>query len=219
MPRIIVFIITMAIVFGSTALSGGSAGVSSECVNGRCMVSASSSLYGIICGIILALFTLLFPRNQFVENTVGVVGLWRRFGAFFIDFIVVLTIVTPIAALPILVTESSYIGTFQWAFSRDFSRASDNYYILPTVLGIFVILFFYFYHQVKNGQQTLGQYVLNYKVSSTTQSGKVPQYAKRIFFSYIGLCAWPISVILALRSDNKACWWDKTTNTKLVKGS
>ena len=219
MSRILVFIIVLALAFGGTALSGGSVGVSSQCLNNNCWINASTSLYGIVSGLVLAVFILLFPRKKFTESSNGVVGIWRRFGAFFLDFFVVLAIITPIATLPILVAESAYTGSFEWSFTRDFSRDSDNYYLITPIFVTFALLFLYFYQYTKNMQQTLGQYVLNYKVVPVAESEKNPEFAKRVIYSYIGLCAWPISVILALNSETKACWWDKATNTKLIRGS
>ncbi|MCV6623852.1 MAG: RDD family protein [Cellvibrionaceae bacterium] len=218
MPRILAFSIAIAIIYFIPNQSGGSVGVSSQCVNSNCVVTASSSISGVVLGLLLAILVFFFPRKRFIENSDGVVGLWRRFGAFILDFIVILTIISPAASLPILITESGYTGGFEWSFTREFSRDSDNILILPVIFGMFAIIFLYFYVHAKSGNQTFGQYILNYVVSSS-EDGKEPQFAKRVLYSYIGLCAWPVSVILALRSENKECWWDKTTNTKLVKGS
>jgi uncharacterized RDD family membrane protein YckC len=219
MPRIFVFLIVLTLAFGGPALSGGSVGVSSQCLNDDCWVSASSSLFAIISGLLLAAFVLFFPRKNFTESSDGIVGVWRRFGALFLDFLVVLAIITPIAALPLLAVESSYIGSFEWSFIRDFSREADSYFLFPSIFIMFGLVFFYFYQYSKNMQQTLGQYVLNYKVTPVQESRQSYPFAKRVIYSYLGLCAWPISVILALKSEKKACWWDKSTNTKAIRGS
>ena len=152
-----------------------------------------------------------------VSDNENIVGLWRRFGAFFLDFMAVLVVISPFMAIPTLLVEANITGNFQWAFERDFARPTDTQYILPSVISVFLVMYLYFYFYAKYNKQTLGQYVLNYKIIPIDEESMIPQYGLRVFFSYIGLCTWPVSVFLALRKNNKACWWDTTTNTKVIR--
>ena len=111
-----------------------------------------------------------------------------------------MAIVAPIGALPTLIAEYHFTGTFQWAFEREFERPPDTILILPVALGIFVAMFFYFYLHPKRNRQTLGQYVLGYRVIAARQPLGA-SYGVRALLSFVGLCAWPISVILALRDE------------------
>jgi hypothetical protein len=215
MNRHLLLALVMAVFFLSGWASGGNIGVSSECRNADCYVSASSSLLSILLAIGLAIFLVTYPQRSRPDDTSTVVGVWRRFGAFFLDCLLVMVIVSPLSAIPVLVSEASYSGTFQWAFERDHSRPTDSLYIFPGVLAGFLALFYYFYQHGRSGRPTVGQYVSSYRVTDAPDSGE-PRYALRVVMSFLGLCMWPISVILALRNPNKAFWWDAATRTRVV---
>ncbi|MDH5191793.1 MAG: RDD family protein [Gammaproteobacteria bacterium] len=217
MPRKLVFLIVIGIFFLSASLSGGSVGASSACVNNECKVVVASSIASLLLGISLGLFIFYFPRKHSITDSSNIVGLWRRFGAFFLDFMTVLIVISPIAVVPILIAEANFTSEFTWSFERDFVRPTDDIYLLPGVFGIFIALYLYFLLYARSNIQTVGQYILGYKVKAIDENDNSPQYAKRVLFSFWGLCAWPISVILALRTPKKACWWDAITNTEVVR--
>jgi RDD family len=195
--------------------STGQIGATSECHNGHCVVSAASSWVAIVVALGMGIFLALYrPRTQALDPS-RVVGVWRRFGAFFVDFTSVVMIVSPLAALPVLVAEANYTATFKWSFMRDYSRPTDAPYILSAVLVMFGALFSYFYLHARYGRPTVGPYVLGYRVTHAT--GAAPSYARRIVLSFVGLCMWPVSVILALRKPQKSFWWDTATNTMVTR--
>jgi len=168
--------------------------------------------------VALALLVLLFtyPRLDHPTDDRKVVGVLRRLGAFFLDFALIMVIAAPIGAIPTLLAEYHYTGTFQWSFVRDFERPTDTALILPVAIGIFVAMYFYFSLHPKGNRQTVGQYVLGYRVvaSGGTLS---PSYGHRALLSFIGLCMWPVSVVMALRNERKAFWWDAASRTKVVR--
>ena len=46
--------------------------------------------------------------------------MWRRFGAFLLDFTTIMMVAVPIGAMPMLVAEYYYTGSFEWSFEREF---------------------------------------------------------------------------------------------------
>jgi hypothetical protein len=195
--------------------SDGNIGASSECINGRCIVSAFSSWLAVVTAFGLASFMCIYRQRQCPPDPSRVVGVWRRFGSFLVDFSFVLMIVSPLAALPILAVEAKYAGTFQWSFAREYSRPTDSLYFSLGVLACFAALFLYFYQHARLGRPTVGQYVLSYRV--VPSSGGKPSYALRVLLSFVGLCMWPVSTILASRNSHKAFWWDGATKTEVVR--
>lgn len=217
MPRIIVLITLFSLFFINAFFTNGGAVLSSDCVNSHCMVSASASLASLIIGFLLALFVVLFPREETIIDKDNIVGLMRRFAAFFMDFMTVLIVFTPFAVLPLLLAEADYTGAFSWNFERDYARPTDNNYALPGIFSLFIALYLYFYLYARFNKQTLGQYIMGYKVVAEDESTDVPIYFLRPLLSYFGICMWPISAFFASRNENKACWWDGFTNTKVVR--
>lgn len=218
MRRITVFLILAGVFFLITTLSSGNViGASSKCVDGACSVNASSSPEDVILAIGLVLFSIIYPQLEGVADEKRVVGVWRRFGAFVVDYAAVLAAIAPIAALPVLLAEAHHTGHFRWSFSRNFARPDDwNNFLIPLAV-IFVILFSYFYLHARIGRQTLGQYVLGYRVVKAAEADARPLYALRVILSFIGLCWWPVSVLFALFKPNKTFWWDTLSGTRAVR--
>jgi len=216
MNRFQVFLTTLLLFYCTTYFSGGNAGITSHCYNGDCFVMASTSLFSIVCGVILGLYAILFPRQKSISDKPLEVGIWRRFGAFLVDFIVVLTVATPLLTLPLILAEYYETGIFAWSFQRDFSRTTDNVIIIPSALSFFFFLSFYFYKFHMTGQPTLGQYILGFRVTGNDNDVKKGEAASRVVLSFVGLCIWPISVLHALY-NGKEFWWDEFSNTKVER--
>lgn len=216
MNRLTVFLISLIVFFATTNFSGGNIGMSSQCVNSQCTVAASSSLLSVISSILFSIFILRFKQPKQLFDSEYTVGVWRRLGAFFVDYAAVLLVLSPIVSLPLLIAEASYTGDFQWSFYRNFTRSTDQLLFLPAISGTFLCLILYFYRYSISERQTLGEYVAGYKIIPADEESE-PGYLKRVIYSFIGLCAWPVSVILALRHGQKQFWWDRACHTKAVR--
>jgi hypothetical protein len=215
MNRFLVLALLVVAFFAVGWASDGNVGASSECINGRCVVAASSSLLAVIAAFGLIGLMYFYPQRQCPLDPSRVVGVWRRFGSFLVDFAFVLMIVAPLAALPVLAEEAKYADTFQWSFAREYSRPTDSLYFSLGALACFAALFLYFYQHARLGRPTVGQYVLSYRV--VPSGGNKPSYALRVLLSFVGLCMWPVSMILASRNPHKTFWWDAATNTEVVR--
>jgi hypothetical protein len=211
--RLVLVLVVVAFVAAGWA-SDGNIGASSECINRRCDVSASSSWLAVFTAFGLTGFMSFYPQRRCPGDPSRIVGVWRRVGSFLVDFTFVLMIVAPLAALPILAVEAEYAETFQWSFAREYPRPTDWLLFTSGALAGFAALFLYFYQHERLGRPTVGQYVLGYRVVPTSD-GK-PNYALRVLLSFVGLCIWPVSMILASRNSHKAFWWDGATGTKVV---
>ncbi len=216
MNRLAVFAVVLGTMVFSSWGADGSVGASSNCEDARCVVSASSSPISILLSVALTLFVLTYPQRTGAPDEIRVVGVWRRLGAFFLDFASVVLVVSSLAAVPVLIAEANFTGDFQWSFVRDFARPTDTAYFLPAALGVFLLLFLYFYLHARVNRPTIGQYVLGYRVTVASTDAK-PRHGVRVLFAFVGLCTWPISVILALMTPRKAFWWDSATNSRVVR--
>ena len=217
MNRLTAFSLVIAAFLLTGWASGGNIGASSECQDAECVVSASSSILSVGLGFALALLLTLYRLRQNADDSARIVGVWRRFGAFLLDLMLVLMIMAPVGAIPILVAEAKYSGTFEWAFTRHYSRPTDTVLILPSVLATFLALFVYLYLHARSHRPTIGQFISGYRVTANPSSGAAPKYALRVVLSFVGLCAWPVSVVPALRRPDKAFWWDVVTRTKVAR--
>lgn len=89
--------------------------------------------------------------------------------------------------------------------------------LLPGIAVAFAGLFYYFYGRLRANRQTLGQYVLGYRIVNVTAAKGTPRHARRVLLSFFGLCMWPISIVVALIDRDKAFWWDAVTQTRAVR--
>ncbi len=214
--RLLALLVLVGTVALSASLAGDYVGVSSSCVNGDCIVGASSSPGSVMISLAIIGFVVFQPEWKSQIDTSRAVGVWRRFGAFFIDFLLVLLAVAPLTTLPMLFAEAAHTGEFHWSFIRDFGRPNDTLFVLPAVLLGFASLYFYFFYLPWKSKQTVGEYILGFKIVAASGQGFSPNYALRPMMSFIGLCAWPVSVFLALRNEDKRFWWDTKSRTRAV---
>lgn len=168
-------------------------------------------------GIGLLVFLVRYPQGNGALNYANAVGIWRRFGAFFLDTIAIWSIGSPLAALPPLIAEARFLPPFRWSFERNFDRPDDWFYMLCGVVPLFVGMFWYFYHHSRAGRQTFGQYLMGYRTIADPACSEGPAWALRVIMSFGGLCMWPISVFLALRDPRKAFWWDTEYGATAVR--
>jgi uncharacterized RDD family membrane protein YckC len=216
MIRLIALSLVVGVFILSSWASGGHLGTSSECRNTECVVTASSSALSLVIAFALAIILALYRPNPSTDDHSRIVGVWRRFGAFLLDLAVVLMIVAPFGAVPILLAEAKYSGSFQWSFTRHFSRPTDIVLILPGALAALLALFFYFYYYARSQKATIGQFIMGYRVLAESEAAS-PNFVFRVVLSFVGLCAWPVSLVPALRKPNRAFWWDEATRTKVTR--
>lgn len=216
MRRTLVFCALVAILVAEFA-TAPQHGFNSTCINDRCYMSASTSFLALVASAVFAAFVIFYPQEAGTPIHVEPIKIWEGFAAFFIDFLVVLSATSPIATLPILLAEADATGIFQWRFERDFSRPTDAALAVPGVLSGFAVFFAYFYIHPAIGRQTVGQYLLGFRVEGVPGSDNKPDFALNVLLGYIGLCVWPVSVYLAANRQDKAYWWNLRTRTRVVR--
>lgn len=216
MGRLWVFVALVAILVPQFATSSQH-GFQENCVNDQCYVVAATSQVGLIASGVLAAFLVLYPqiRSEAAHTAPG--KLWKRGIALYVDFFVVLSIVAPAATLPLLLEEGRITGTFQWHFERDFARPSDTALAVPTILGMFVALFAYFYVHLRVGRQTIGQYIMGFRIESEPDA-KMNAF-KLVSLSWIGMCMWPFALYGAAKHPKKLFWWNVQTKTRVVQAA
>lgn len=197
--------------------TGPKQGFNSTCINDHCYVSAAASPLALVMSIVLMAFAAFYRQAPQTSAYGPPVSIVEGFSAFFIDFFVVMAAIVPISTLPLLFAEANATGNFRWAFERDFARPTDAVMALPSALTIFAFLYAYFYVHPVIGRQTVGQYIMGFRVEGVPGIGKKPAFGLNVLLGYIGLCLWPVSVYLALNRKDKAFWWNLRTGTQIVR--
>ena len=217
MGRLSVFLVLVGGSVLAALMSGHGFFDTTECINDSCHVQVASAPPGILFGLALFYFLLAYPQRESMVDATRVVGVWRRFGAFYLDFLAVAMMFGPVLVVPHLLAEARITGTFHWAFERDFVRPDDWLYSLVAAFAMLAAWFWYYYRHGRSGRPTFGQYILGYRIVADPAAGKAPEWGARVALAFIGMCVWPISLIFALRKPNKAFWWDAETGTAVVR--
>ncbi len=203
--------------FGISSSGGGwYFGMSPGRENYDCVVSVSASLASVVFALSMLAFLAFYVQNDSAIDSSKMVGAWRRLGAFMLDFVVVLIVIVPLATLPLLMTEARHSGIFQWSFERNFSRSTDSIYLLAGT-WVPLAMFCYFYIHLRVNRQTVGQYVLGYRVVGVADMDRAPKYGLRIIMSVLGVCVLPVSAVLAWSNPQGKFWWDSLTGMRAVR--
>ena len=217
MKKVDLLILIIASFILSAVFAGSGVGASSYCGNSDCNVSASSSFISIVISMVMLALITRYSQINSDEVTSIPVRLRRRLAAFIIDFFVILVITIPLSALVFLVIESAYTDLFQWSFSRKFARPTDTPVLVVTIFGVYFLMFYYFYKHLRINRQTAGQYILGYKIINDLDEIRNPRYGRRVLYSFIGLCTWPVTLVHSYNNPKKIMWWDKSTFTRAVR--
>lgn len=203
------------IVLVAHSVFGVSNVLTDQCVNGSCVILARTSPIGLLGSVALLALTILVrpaPATPAVGQTVR---LRRRVGAFFIDVFVAMMIVVPLAAMPMLLYAASVSKVFEWAVQVSQPDWWDHVIAVVLVISSVAGLALYYQLPLRRGRQTLGQYVLGYRLEPS-DSGK-PQYAKLTMLSFVGACLWPISLAMAASRSDREFWWNRASGMHAVR--
>jgi len=203
MNRLITFIV-FALVFIVSMYGTEKMGVKSEQVNSQYYFSAGTSVLALVLSPLFLAFLFLRSPSGIRETTITVVPLWRRFAAFIIDLSAALFAIASILALPALIMEWNHTGVMVWQFTRDFPRSTDFLVSFwPTVLAFFWLIFYFSYPLTKR-DQTIGQFILGYRIAKGDVS-RIPYKTAiiRVIVSFFVMCAGWITIPLAFFDTKK----------------
>jgi uncharacterized RDD family membrane protein YckC len=202
------------IAFVVQSVFGVSNVLSDQCINGSCVILARTSPVGLLSAAALLALTVFLHPIPAAPVAGQTVRLRRRVGAFFIDIFAAMMIVIPLAALLMLLYAAAMSKAFAWAVQVSPPDWWDHVIAVVLVIGAFAGLIAYYQLPLRRGRQTLGQYVLGYRLEPS-EDGK-PHYAKLRILSVVGVCFWPISLAMALSRPDREFWWNHASGVQAV---
>lgn len=208
----------LAIIVGLLILqiaSGSSNVMTDRCVNGTCEIVAQTSPWAIMAAV-ACLAVVIFHRplasSPAPEQKVR---LRSRVAAFFIDIFAGFSIVGPLSALPMVLYVALASGSFWWGARISGPNVWEHLFAVVLVLGAVLGLFVYFYAPQARGRRTLGQYVMGYRVERI--EGRTVNYVVLGLLTFVGVCAWPVSMVLALLRPDREFWWSLKSGVRAVR--
>ena len=192
------------------------AGVSTQCVNSDCQVSAAASLFSIGGGLVIFIVAWWLPRPGLV-STEQRVGFFRKLGSLIVDLILVLIGFPALFALPMLLVEAHYVGEFQWQFVRSSLRATDFPLTFFAVIGAFSIVAAFRVRASMRSQPSFGQYLMGYQVIVVERPLTTIEAVKRTVLASFCLLAAPAYLLYRKSVGLQDDVWDVKARTRSVR--
>ena len=145
-------------------------------------------------------------------------GVFRRFVAFWLDFILFMAATVPLVGIAPTLLEWRRTGIFEWSFARDVSAPYDVWLSTIGAFGGFIIMALYYALPLVRARPSPGSCIMGYQILSDDGGGlSLPTALKRVFFGFIAACG--AYFIAFTRRDKKIgkFWLDLRFGTHAVK--
>jgi uncharacterized RDD family membrane protein YckC len=193
-------------------------GMSMEWSNGDYRCAGGTQPWALVmAGIVTVLYLLLVcsPQGNLAQPLTGV---FRRFLAFWLDFILAFMILAPIVGILPTLMEWRRTGIFAWSFERTTLVSTDVW--LSGLLGIvtFAGLAFYYAVPLVCRRPSPGSCIVGYQIVADDGVPLTLRRAlRRTLLGFIAMFVAYLAPFVARDRKNGKFWLDKVFCTKAVK--
>lgn len=171
----------------------------------------------VMAGVVIVLYLLLIyaPPDNLGQPLPGVL---RRFLAFWLDFILALSIFAPIFGILSTLMEWKRTGIFAWNFERTTQASTDGWLSISLAVLIFVALAFYYALPLMRHRPSPGSCIVGYQI--VPEDGvplTLPRALLRTLVGFIAMCVAYLAPFIARDRKNGKFWLDKLFHTRAVK--
>jgi hypothetical protein len=217
MRRSVALLLALAGLVASMWFAGGQIQLTTYCNEHGCGLLADSSLVSTIVSFGLLALLVAMPRRE-VTSTGEPVGRMRRFGAFSLDFFVLMLVLLPPLVLLVLGVEFVHTGEWTWTLQRAYPEPTDTWLLYGGISTLLLLVGVYFYRALRTGRATFGRYVAGYQIAPRygepgMERGRAMQH---LLLSWLCLGIWPITLLVSLFNDG-ILLWDEATDTRAIR--
>jgi uncharacterized RDD family membrane protein YckC len=193
-------------------------GVSAEWTNGRYRFSGGTNAWAIASAfLVIGLYLLLMyaPPSATAQPLPGV---FRRFVAFWLDFMLGMVAIAPVLGIIPLIREWRRTGVFAWTFVRTTPAPGDTLLATIGVLCCSVALVCYYALPLIRRKPSPGACILGYQVipvEGTTVGLRTA--VLRTLLGFIAVCAAYLAPFVARDHKKGQFWLDKVFRTQAVR--
>lgn len=196
-----------------------SLGLSYEWTNGRYSFGGGTAPWALaFAAVMIALYLALLYSSPVEAGGQSIPGVFRRFVAFWLDFMLSMSIVAPVIGIIPMLTEWRRTRIFQWNFERTTQYPGDS---LVSVVGLplfFAALFAYYVLPLTRGKPSPGTCILGYRIvpkEGTTL--RLRTAMQRTGLGFFALCTAWLAPFVSRDRKNGQFWLDKVFQTRAVK--
>ena len=212
------FLLVLAtiIVIGSIA-SPITIGASAEWSNDTYRFAGGTDPPAIGLAVVVIFLYLLLMYSPAIRQANPFPGVFRRFVAFWLDFILAMIIVTPIVGILPTLTEWRKTGAFEWNFERTTHATGDGWLIAIVTTATFVALIMYYAFPLIRQRPSPGACIAGYQIIAdegtiiTTRTAVL-----RTLLGFVAACACYVAPFIARNRKQGKFWLDKVFHTRAV---
>ncbi len=193
-------------------------GASAEWINGDYHFAGGTDPLAVLLSIVIIGLYFLLQFSPVDGLGQPLPGVFRRFVAFWLDFILAVVAMAPILGIVPTLMEWRRTGEFAWNFERDTSAPYDWWLSGILVLATFLGLVFYYAWPIVRRRPSPGTCIMGYRVVAddgvTLALGKA---LLRPLLGFIAVCAAYLAPFIARDKKNGKFWLDKVFRTHAVR--
>jgi uncharacterized RDD family membrane protein YckC len=152
-----------------------------------------------------------------IHSAKALATIFRRFAAFWLDFVLALSVFAPWAGVSAIVLERRRTGVFTWNFERATPAASDLPLVYVSLALTLVGLVFFVALPVFRCKPSPGACIAGYQIlPDDGQTMTLRRALTRTLLGCVALATWPIAPFLPRDRQQGKFWLDKVFHTRAV---
>jgi uncharacterized RDD family membrane protein YckC len=213
------FLVVLAVlVFISNFGEPATFGVSQQWVNGNYSFAGGTHPVALTFALIIAALYLLLMFAPPAHLGEPLAGVFRRFVAFFLDFILAMTLITPIIGILPALTEWKRTGTFQWYFERTLHAPADGWLTATGAILLIPGLVSYFAFPLIRRRPSPGACITGYQIVLDDGMRMTARTAiLRTLLGVVAACAAYLAPFIARNRKKGKFWLDAVFGTRALR--
>jgi uncharacterized RDD family membrane protein YckC len=213
------FLLTIAAVFAICFVSEPvSLGLTVEWDNGAYRCAGGTTPWALAVAAVIIVFYLLLMYSPPDELAEPLPGVFRRFVAFWLDFILAIFAIAPIIGLLPVLAEWHRTRVFAWTFERTTVAPSDGLLVTIGVLLTFVGLVLYYAFPLIRRKPSPGSCIAGYQIVADEGNAITLRIAiLRTLLGFGATCGWFLAPFMFRDRKQGKFWLDKVFNTRALK--
>jgi len=213
------FIVVLTVAFVLSLVSEPvTIGASQEWINGKYRFAGGTHPVALGFALIIAVLYVLLMFAPPAHLGAPLPGVFRRFVAFFFDFILAMVLIGAIVGFLPALAEWKRTGTFQWHFERTLYAPSDGWLTAAEAILLIPGLVFYFVFPLTRLRPSPGACIAGYQiVPDDGITISVRTAILRTLLGFIALCAAYLAPFVARDRKKGKFWLDAVFGTRALR--
>lgn len=212
------FVIVLAVALSLAFLSAPiSLGVSAEWSNGNYRFAGGTHPVALGLALTISGLYLLLMFAPPASFGAPLPSVFRRFGAFWLDFILAMILVTPVVGVLPALTEWKRTGSFQWNFERTTHAPGDGWLLTAGLILVSVGIVLYYAYPLIRCRPSPGACIVGYQIVPDDGITITPKMALlRTLLGIVAASAAYLAPFIARDQQRGKFWLDKVFGTRAM---